>query len=44
MSKIDGKMACTDDTVNVKAKEEIIEIRRTLLNLKSSKEKKNAEV
>ena len=44
MSKIDGKMSFADDTVNVKAKEEIIEIRRTLLNLKSSKEKNNAEV
>lgn len=44
MSKIDGKMSFADDTVNVKAKEEIIEIRRTLLDLKSSKEKKDAEV
>lgn len=44
ITEIDGKLAFADATGNEKAKEELIEIKRTLLDLKSSKEKKNAEV
>ena len=44
ITEIDGKLAFADATGNVKAKEELTEIRKVLLELKSSKEKKNAEV
>lgn len=44
ITEIDGKLAFADATGNVKAKEELLEIRKVLLELKSSKEKKNAEV
>lgn len=44
ITEIDGKISFADATGNEKAKEELIEIRKTLLDLKSSKEKKNAEV
>lgn len=44
IAEIDGKLSFADATGNVKAKEELIEIRKVLLELKSSKEKKNAEV
>ena len=42
--EVDGKIAYADSTGNEKAKEELLEIRKVLLELKSSREKKNAEV
>ena len=44
ITEIDGKLAFADATGNLKAKEELLEIRKVLLDFKSSKEKKNAEV
>ena len=44
ISEIDGKISYADATGNVKAKEELLEIRKTLLELRNSKERKNAEI
>ena len=44
ITEIDGKLAFADATGNAKAKEELLEIRKILLDFKNSKEKKNAEV
>lgn len=44
IAEIDGKLSFADATGNLKAKEELLEIRKVLLEFKSSKEKKNAEV
>ena len=44
ITEIDGKLAFADAAGNVKAKEELLEIRRVLVDLKNSKEKKDAQV
>lgn len=42
ITEIDGKLSFADATGNNGAKEELLEIRKVLVEFKNSKEKKNA--
>lgn len=44
IAEIDGKLSFADATGNIKAKEELLEIRRVIVDFKNSKEKKDAKV
>lgn len=44
IAEVDGKLAYADATGNQEAKEELLEIRKALVELKDSREKKNVQI